>query len=198
MESLNQSLFLLINAPAHPNPYAVTAAFVFADYAIWLVPLALVIGWLRGDDALRRGLIEASAAALAALFFAQIVVALWPHPRPFMIGLGTHLMPHIADPSLPSDHLTLLCAVAANLMLHERTRRAGALLALLGVPIAWSRIYLGVHFPFDMLGAALVASAAAWLAAATGRWFEDPLLRMATAVYQPLFAPLIRRGWVAR
>jgi undecaprenyl-diphosphatase len=176
----------------------VTAAFVFADYAIWLVPLGLVIGWLRGNDSLRRGLIEASAAALAALFFAQIVVLLWPHPRPFMIGLGTYLMPHIADPSLPSDHLTFLCAVAASLMLHARTRRAGALLGLLGLPIAWSRIYLGVHFPFDMVGAALVASAAAGLAAATGRWFAEPVLRVATAIYRPVFAPLIRRGWVSR
>jgi undecaprenyl-diphosphatase len=83
-------------------------------------------------------------------------------------------------------------------MLHARTRRAGALLGLLGLPIAWSRIYLGVHFPFDMVGAALVASAAAGLAAATGRWFAEPVLRVATAIYRPVFAPLIRRGWVSR
>ena len=34
--------------------------------------------------------------------------------------------------------------------------RPGAL-ALLGFPIAWARIYLGVHFPFDMLEAGTVA-----------------------------------------
>ena len=73
MEALNQPLFLLINASAHPNPHVVPLAFVFADYAIWLVPLGLVAGWLRGDDALRRRLIEASASALAALVVAQVI-----------------------------------------------------------------------------------------------------------------------------
>ena len=73
MESLNHTLFLLINASAHPDPHVVPLAFLFAEYAIWLVPLGLVAGWLRGDDALRRRLIEASASALAALAVAQAV-----------------------------------------------------------------------------------------------------------------------------
>lgn len=198
MESLNHTLFLLINASAHPDPHVVPLAFLFAEYAIWLVPLGLVAGWLRGDDALRRRLIEASASALAALAVAQAVGFLWPHPRPFMIGLGTNLLPHAADPSMPSDHLTFLWAVAASLMLHADTRKAGYALALVGVPMAWARIYLGVHYPFDMAGAAVVAGGSAWLAARFGTWFEQPVLRVATAVYRPVFAPLIRRGWVSR
>ena len=90
-----------------------------------------------------------------------------------MIGLGTNLLPHVADPSMPSDHLTFVWAVAASLMRHADTRRIGSMLALVGVPMAWARIYLGVHFPLDMAGAALVASGSAWFAARSGRWFEE-------------------------
>lgn len=197
MEALNYTLFRLINASADPNPHVVSMAVFFAEYAIALVPLALVAGWLRGDDARRRFLIEACASALAALFAAQVIGALWPHPRPFMIGLGTNMLPHVADSSMPSDHLTFVWAVAASLMWHAETRRIGSMLALVGVPMAWARIYLGVHFPWDMAGAALVASGSAWFAARSGQWFEEPLLRVATAIYRPVFAPLIRRGWVS-
>ncbi|MGT2459578.1 hypothetical protein ACU4GI_43340 [Cupriavidus basilensis] len=35
METLNHSLFLLINAPDHPGAPAVAAATFFAEYAIW-------------------------------------------------------------------------------------------------------------------------------------------------------------------
>jgi undecaprenyl-diphosphatase len=198
METLNQSLFLLIDASANPNPAVVMIALLFANYAIWLVPLTLVVGWLRGDDATRPSLIEASASALVALFAAQVIGTLWPHPRPFMIGLGRTLLSHAADASFPSDHLTLLWAVAFSLSMHCATRATGARLALLGVPVAWARVYLGVHFPFDIAGAALVAVVSAFLSARCGTWFAKPVVRAAMAVYRPLFAPLIRRGWVSR
>ena len=47
-------------------------------------------------------------------------------------------------------------------------------LALLGLPMAWARIYLGVHFPLDMVGAALVAVLSAWLCFREERWFVEP------------------------
>lgn len=171
METLNQSLFLLIDASANPNPAVVMIALLFANYAIWLVPLTLVVGWLRGDDATRRSLIESSASALVALFAAQVIGTLWPHPRPFMIGLGRTLLSHAADASFPSDHLTLLWAVAFSLSMHRATRTTGVRLALLGVPVAWARVYVGVHFPFDIAGAALVAVVSALLSARCGTWF---------------------------
>lgn len=198
MEAFNQTIFLLINASAKPNPGIVALAVLFAEYAVWLAPASLVFKWLRGDDTTRQRLIEASACALIALLAAQIIGVIWPHPRPFMIGLGHTLIVHAADSSFPSDHLTFLWAVAFSFLMHPEARRAGCLLTVLGLPVAWARIYLGVHFPLDMAGAALVAGASAWLCALTGRWFAAPVVRAAMLAYRPLFAPLIRRGWVSR
>ncbi|MGF2531039.1 hypothetical protein ACQUWX_25390, partial [Ralstonia pseudosolanacearum] len=42
MEALNHALFLWINAPAEPAAATVRLAMFFAEYAIWLAPLALV------------------------------------------------------------------------------------------------------------------------------------------------------------
>lgn len=198
MEAFNQTLFLLIGASAQPDSGVVALALLFGEYAIWLVPITLVLGWLRGGDTLRHWLIEASVSALLALLAAQIIGIVWPHPRPFVIGLGHNLIAHGADSSFPSDHLTFLWAVAFSLLMHPESRRAGAALALLGLPMAWARIYLGVHFPFDIAGAALVSALSAWLCVLSGRWLAAPVARIVMLAYRKLFAPLIRRGWVSR
>ena len=197
MQVLNETLFLLLNAPLHPSAAAVLVARFFAEVAIGVVPLGLVAGWLRGGNATRKLMLEAAAAGLVGLLFAQVIGLVWPHPRPFMVGLGRTLIPHAADSSFPSDHLTLLWSITFSWLMHPGLRRAGAVLALLGVPMAWARIYLGVHFPADMAGAAIVAGLSAWLCARQQRWLGGPIFHYVNAVYRRLFGPLIRRGWVS-
>lgn len=113
-----------------------------------------------------------------------------------MIGLGHTLIPHAADSSFPSDHLTLLWAVAFSFLMHRSPRLAGMALALLGLPVAWARIYLGVHFPLDMVGAALVAGLSAWLAFREMRVYLPATCRLALCVHRVLFGKLIQIGWV--
>jgi undecaprenyl-diphosphatase len=196
MSELNEALFLLLNASEHPSIIALTLAKLFAVYAIWLVPLTLFFGWLRGNDHTRKRMLEATASGFAGLLIAQAISLLWQHPRPFMIGLGNTLIPHAADSSFPSDHLTLLWSVSFSFLIHRKPRVAGICLALLGIPMAWARIYLGVHFPLDMLGAALVAGISAWLCFREERWFMDRAYRWTTTIYRYIFAPFISRGWL--
>jgi undecaprenyl-diphosphatase len=113
-----------------------------------------------------------------------------------MIGLGHTLIPHVADSSFPSDHLTLWWAVAFSFLLQRGHRSIGIGLALLGVPIAWARIYLGVHFPFDMFGAISVALLSAWLTLRAAHWYLGPSYRLATGIHHRLFDKLIALGWV--
>ena len=158
MENLNHALFLWMNVPVNPNTQLLAIATFFAEYVIWVIPVWITVGWLRGSEHTRKVLLEATAAGLAGLLINQIIGWLWQHPRPFMIGLGRTFISHAADSSFPSDHLTLLWSIAFSFLMHRRPRVAGLMLALLGLPVAWARIYLGVHFPFDMIGAALVAA----------------------------------------
>lgn len=196
MEALNQSLFLLINAPANPDALTLLMARLLADYAIWLIPVGLMLGWLRSGNSIRKTLLLATLTALLGLLLNQAIGLVWHHPRPFMIGLGHTFSQHAAESSFPSDHLTLLWSVAFILLGHRATRATGVALSLLGLPIAWARIYLGVHFPLDMIGAVLVAGLSAGLCThLTGSLINAIQVRAATP-YRYLFAPLIRRGWV--
>jgi undecaprenyl-diphosphatase len=198
MEDLNHALFLWLNAPEHPSTLLLAIATSFAEYAIWALPVIIGIDWLRGSEQTRKVLLEATASGLAGLLINQIIGLVWQHPRPFMIGLGHTLIPHAADSSFPSDHLTLLWAVAFSFLIHRRPRMAGLALALLGVPIAWARLYLGVHFPLDMVGAAMVAVLSAWLAFREVHVYLPNAYRLALSVHRFLFRKLIQIGWVQK
>jgi undecaprenyl-diphosphatase len=197
MEDLNHALFLWLNAPEHPSTLLLAIATFFAEYAIWALPAIIGFGWLRGSEHTRKVLLEATASGLAGLLINQIIGLVWQHPRPFMIGLGHTLIPHVADSSFPSDHLTLLWAVAFSFLMHRSPRMAGLALAL-GLPVAWARIYLGVHFPLDMVGAALVAGLSAWLAFREMRVYLPATYSLALSVHRVLFGKLIQIGWVRK
>jgi len=196
MESLNQTLFLWLNASEHPSALALRLAIFFAEQIIWAAPLLIGIGWLRGSEDTRKTMLIASASGSLGLLINQIIGLTWLHPRPFMIGLGHTLIPHVADSSFPSDHLTLWWAVAFSLAVQRGQRTAGVALALLGVPIAWARIYLGVHFPFDMLGALVVAVFSSWLTVRGANWYLGVVYQFATGIHRRLFGKLIALGWV--
>lgn len=200
MENLNQALFLWINAPAHPSAQMVALATFLAEYSIWAIPLTIGVSWLVGGESTRKVVLQATASGLAGLLINQIIGLLWQHPRPFMIGLGHTLIPHVADSSFPSDHLTLMWAVAFSLLMHspqcQRLRTVGLTLALLGLPVAWARLYLGVHFPLDMAGAACVAALSAWLAFRAIGLYLPSSYALATALHRFLFGRLIQKGWV--
>ncbi|MCC6867499.1 MAG: undecaprenyl-diphosphatase [Burkholderiales bacterium] len=196
MEALNDSLFLALNAPAHPGALALAAAFFFGKWFVWVAPLLLAAQWLRGDAPARKTVLVATVAVVASSLVNLGIGAVWPHPRPFAIGLGHAFIAHAANASFPSNHLTLWWAIAFSLAAQRRSRRLGIALTLLGLPIAWARIYLGIHFPFDMLGAAAVAAFVVGLALRTARWYLEPAYALAMRLHRAVFAALIARGWV--
>jgi undecaprenyl-diphosphatase len=198
MQSLSNSLFLILNAPEHPPTAALMVATILAQYTILLIPLLLVIGWLRGERDVRVSLLQAATAGVLALLIAQLICLVWPTPRPFMIGVGHQFLAHASDPSFPSDHLTLWWSVAFSLMLQAHTRATGILLAIAGLPVAWARIYLGVHFPLDMAGAMALGAISATVAQRGRHWLAGAPYALATGLYHSVFGAAIRRGWLPR
>ena len=196
MESLNQTVFLQLNAGAHPSLWMLVVASFLAEVAIGLIPLTLVLGWLRGTDSTRKVMLEAVASGVFAIVLNQLIDLVLQHPRPFMIGLGHTYLAHAADSSFPSDHLSLWWAVSFTLVLHRGTRFAGLVMSIAGLLVAWSRIYLGVHFPLDMGGSAVFALASALLCVLGRTWLIDPIFPWASSIHRKVFGPLISRGWV--
>jgi undecaprenyl-diphosphatase len=131
---------------------------------VWLVLAGLAV-WLQ-----RRPVVFplVLAAYLASAIVSDAIKSAVVRPRP-----GAH--PLVAAPtthSFPSGHATTSFACAATLAPFV-PRRGAPVLYLLATAIAFSRVYIGVHYPLDVLGGAalglLVATSLRLLRAAPRR-----------------------------
>jgi len=164
MYALNTTLFDLINAPVVPNGAVLAVALFLADKVIFLVAAALVWGWARAGLRTRSKLFAVGLAAVLGLAINLVIAAFWQNPRPFALGVGNQFLPHAPDSSFPSDHATILFAVGFGLFAARAASVWSWLALILAVAVAWSRIYVGVHWPLDMAGSLIVALMAACIA----------------------------------
>jgi undecaprenyl-diphosphatase len=131
---------------------------------VFFVALLAVIFLARGKWRSvngRHGVVAAGFSALLALGAAQIIAHIWERPRPYIAHPGdAHLFIAAShDPSFPSDHATAAFAIAVALLL--RHRKAGILAIVMAVTLCVARVAVGTHYPGDVLGGALLGSAAA-------------------------------------
>jgi len=199
-EVFNQTLFLKINAQAGTPDWLIGFAIFSAEYLIFFIPLILLLLWFMGGRRERETALFAAISAVTALSLGAACSAVYFHPRPFMTGLGHVWIDHATDSSFPSVHGTLFFSVALAL-LARRNWISGSVMALLSVLVAWSRIFLGVHFPFDMGGAFVVAATAvtwitlfwSWKGRATLSCFEALSLLIFNTLPAKFYHRLYRR-----
>ena len=154
---MDTTVFLLLTGgPTSPEICVLFAKFV-ATAIVPLVALALVVAWVQARPGWRPALLDAVAAAVLGLGLVQVIGWLHYRPRPFEMGLGANLLNHLPENSFPSDHATLMFALAFGLLATTSLRRAGMGLLVLAIAVSWARIYLGAHYPSDILGGAALA-----------------------------------------
>jgi undecaprenyl-diphosphatase len=198
-EQLNLALFSSLNAQAGLSGWQLLGARAAAEWLILLVPLSLTALWIGGVAGQREAAVRAAFATAAALAINAVIGVLWFHPRPFMAGVGHTFMHHAPDSSFPSDHATIMFTVALALMASAApsARRLGRLVMPVALVVAWSRVFLGVHYPMDMIGALAVSvvvvalfNTRAATAACAG------VVPAMENVYRRVLAMPIARGWI--
>jgi undecaprenyl-diphosphatase len=166
------------------------------EYGLILL-LVLLAGWCwwrvarRGPEAPAAvaGVLWSGVAAGIALLLNIPLRGFVERPRPFVDHDGLDvLIKGKTDFSFVSDHATLAMAVAVGLFLVSR--KAG--LVAIGVALAegFCRVYMGVHYPTDVVGGFALGTAVALLLAPPAMALLTPLT---TAV-----AGSARAGWLVR
>jgi undecaprenyl-diphosphatase len=198
LETLNQAIFLHLNAELATAAWKLNIAAVMADFLIYLIPLILAAQWCWGNERQRELALKACVIAFVALGINQLLSIVWPHPRPVVIGLGHTFIPHANDSSFPSDHATVFAAIGLTLVFADIRSKAGWAILFLGACVAWARVFLGVHFPLDMAGAVVVAGAV-WLGIhPIWRWGGTGWTSRVEEIYRLLLARPIGLGWIRR
>lgn len=169
MHALNLALFQWITAGPHPTPWVLHVASGFALWGSWLCAVLIGVAlWRHRTE--RAYLCAVAAAAGATSLLSHLMAVLLNTPRPFAQGLAPAYIAHGANGSLPSAHASVMFMVALAFLLRPRLRRLGVPLLALAAATGWARIYVGVHFPLDILAGLLLAGSVAG-ALALAPWF---------------------------
>jgi undecaprenyl-diphosphatase len=123
---------------------------------IFLVIAAAAALWLRRPQVFVLTLAALAAGTLIEKGLKEAVGRERPHLPP---GEPKPLIARPSDPSFPSGHATLAFACAVTIAL--LVPRLAAPVLVLAAAIAYSRVYVGVHFPLDVIAGAALGTAAA-------------------------------------
>ena len=137
--------------------YALTVVGRFG--AIWIAS-ALVLAARRRISWNTAGRIVLAIAIPLAIsdYVLKPIVA---RPRPFTAAPAPAVIgPHPHDPSFPSGHATSSFAGATALTLVEP--QLAVVWWVIAATIAYSRVYLGVHYPLDVFAGAGLGALGAW------------------------------------
>lgn len=77
-------------------------------------------------------------------------------------------------------------------------RRLGLALLMPALLVAWARVFVGVHWPLDMMGALCLAGLLTVLAnTVMADRVTEKITHTSVYMYRTLFAKFIARGWLA-
>ena len=153
-DSLDYSMFRVVNNWSGRSAALDAAMVGCAKYLPVVFALALLALWLSWRPRNQWAALLAGISAFVALGFGQLIGKAIPRPRPYLGHTIHQLIPPSLDTSFPSDHATL--GFAVGVMVWRYNRRAGAALLVLAVVMALARVFVGAHYPGDVLGGAVL------------------------------------------
>ena len=164
-------LYALLNAAADTPAWRIALASLLSEWVPDTAGLALLAGFIWGNSAVRRSLGLLVLSMVVAWCITRLIRWGFPTLRPYDLDIGIRWIEHSGRSSFPSMHATGAFALAQAITLgatrHYRlwVGLAWTAAAVLGL----SRIYLGVHFPSDVLAGMAVGCLSAWMVFAIHR-----------------------------
>ncbi|MEU5484685.1 MULTISPECIES: phosphatase PAP2 family protein [Streptomyces] len=189
--SVDGSLFTTVTDFARDTPWLNTPIELWTNAGLGVFAVLMLMGWwnARHRDARSMALaLAAPVAVVAAFAVAEVAKKLVAEVRPCYSLPHAYLVdacPARTDYAFPSGHSTTAFAAVAALWLLDR--RLSAIAAVFAVLEGFTRVYVGAHYPHDVLGAALLALPVAYLASRLVSRLATPLVaHLRTGVLHPV------------
>ena len=183
-------LFKLINGLAGHVPILDALMKAVAnDYSIFVsMSLALLAFWFGFRDTSKRLKIQKGVlAAMASLGLTSGAVRLcyvfWHRPRPFDELNNVHLLFYRpTDPSFPAEPAAVLFSIAFSIYLVDK--KIGRWFVAAAALQGFSRVFVGVHYPLDIVAGALLGIAIAFGVFSLFKYYDVKLNRLVGVLYK--------------
>ncbi|MBS4196568.1 phosphatase PAP2 family protein [Lederbergia citri] len=157
--NLDYRLFELINQFAGKNDILDQIVILFSKFGPNLFGLVFVWLWFSKSGEKfenRKIVLFAFTITIFVLGIDKLIEMMYFRPRPFVDHAVTLLSTTSdSDPSFPSNHSAGAFGLAFAMF--WRKRKIGSILIILSFAMALSRIYIGVHYPLDVMAGACIA-----------------------------------------
>ena len=151
-------LFQKINGLAGKWLYLdATGIFLAKYFGYILAVLVFLIFWRKWKIILQVFL----AAVLARFGIVELIRWLWARPRPFVENHVNLLLDKIDQAAFPSGHAAFFFGLSTVVYFYNK--KAGIIFFIASFLISISRVFVGIHWPSDILAGAVVGIFSGWL-----------------------------------
>lgn len=188
--------FKLVNEAWHVQ--ALDPLFEYASLygrAYFWVPVVF-FAWVLGGRKYKKGALTMVLAFLLIIAVGEALKALYFRPRPFEeVSSAIVLLHKPSDSSFPSGHAMIVFGGATIALLFFEKKYSVPLL-LEAALVSYSRVYVGLHYPTDVVAGAALGSGTALLTYAVfyGTTFFDRAYVGIETIYDWLLGELLKRG----
>lgn len=167
MNAIDVALFHWINASADSPSWWIDWVAEYSEHTPSVVISCMLGCLLLGNARLRKGMVCCLSAMVVAWCLTRLIRWGVPLERPYDLGMGTRWIAHGSRPRFPSLHAAVAFAFAGGVTLWCCWGMQRWLLPVLAWAaagfIGWSRIYVGVHLPFDIGAGLITGLLSVWL-----------------------------------
>ncbi|MBT2660051.1 undecaprenyl-diphosphatase [Bacillus sp. ISL-45] len=157
---MDLNIFQLITRfSGHNRP--VDLLMIFVSNRIRYVYILITALLLFKNRHNKRIAIETGSSVFISLVIQFFIKIFYYRPRPFKKRRVGILIPSKNDSSFPSKHTILAFAASTTLLMFHR--KLGILMTWLSALTGFSRIWVGHHYPSDIIGSALIGSLASFI-----------------------------------
>ncbi|HDR7664956.1 undecaprenyl-diphosphatase [Bacillus wiedmannii] len=151
----NIDIFRAINDLGKQYSFLNSTMVFLAEYMVYILALIILAYWFTGARKSRVMAIQAMIAFVIAEVIGKIAGKFHLNYQPFAALPDVNkLIDHTVDNSFPSDHTILFFSICFSFWLVRK--KTGWLWLILAFCVAISRIWVGVHYPFDVAVGALI------------------------------------------